>query len=160
MEAKISAALTIKYEDVGQGSPVVLLHAFPLCRAMWQPQIDAISKEYRVLAPDLRGFGGTSAFEGTPSIEQMADDIVALLDALNIQEPVALAGLSMGGYVALALARKYPQRLRALILADTRAEPDTAEGKAKRDEMIQLAESKGALAVAEQMAPNLLTAAT
>src|SRR5262245_57612857 len=112
---------TIAYDDSGTGSPLVLLHAFPLSREMWRPQRDGLSAEHRVLAPDLRGFGGTGGFTDSPSTDRMADDVAALLDKLGVTEPVALGGLSMGGYVALAFARKHPQRLRALILADTKA---------------------------------------
>lgn len=160
MRAKIDNNATIEYDETGQGSPVVLLHAFPLSRAMWRPQVEALSDDYRIITPDLRGFGGSSPFDGEPSIERMADDIAALLDYLGISEPVVLGGLSMGGYVALNFVRKYPQRLRALILADTRAEPDTAEGKAKRNEMIQLAETEHAAGIIEKMLPNLTGATT
>lgn len=160
MQVRISPTLTIEYEDNGQGRPVVLLHAFPLSHAMWRRQVEALSAEYRVIAPDLRGFGGTSAFEGTPSVEQMADDVAALLDALDTAEPIALGGLSMGGYVALAFARRYPARLRALVLADTRAEPDTTEAQVKRDENIQLVATHGVLPMVEQMLPKLVATKT
>lgn len=160
MQLEISSTLTIEYEAGGQGRPIVLLHAFPLSHVMWQSQIAALSAEHHVIAPDLRGFGGTSGFEDTPSIEQMADDVAALLDALDITEPVALCGLSMGGYVALAFARRYSERLRALILADTRAEPDTTEAQAKRNENIQLVASQGVAALVERMMPNLVAPGT
>ena len=112
----------------GKGPPVLLLHAFPLSSAMWRRQIQALQGEYRVVAPDMRGFGSTPAFTGAPSVDQMADDAAALLDELKIQAPVVVGGLSMGGYVALAFARRHAARLRALILADTRAEADDAAG--------------------------------
>src|SRR6185503_1984579 len=94
MKTDLITGGAMEYEDRGQGPPVVLLHAFPLAHAMWRPQVEA-------LAADLRGFGGTSGFERDPSIEQMADDVHALLDALKIMDRVVLGGLSMGGYVAL-----------------------------------------------------------
>src|SRR5439155_13636424 len=123
----------VGYDDAGRGKPVVLLHAFPLARSMWRPQVEALRGEFRVIVPDLRGFGETGGFTGAPSVERMADDVAALLDALKVGEPVALGGLSMGGYVALAFARRHPGRLRALVLADTRAEADTADARANRD---------------------------
>lgn len=143
-------------DDTGQGRPVVLLHGFPLDRRMWRPQVEALRAAYRVIVPDQRGFGNSPPFDGPPSIDRMADDVAALLDALGITEPVAVGGLSMGGYVALAFARRHPQRLRALILADTRAEPDNAEGKANRDRLIAAAAEHGVAAVLDAMLPKLL----
>jgi len=152
--------LSLIHRDVGQGRPVVLLHAFPLSNTMWRRQVAALKAEYRVITPNLGGFGGTAGSQDIASIDDMADSVAALLDHLEVVEPVALCGLSMGGYVALAFARKYPARVGALILADTRAEPDTAEGKSKRDEMIALASEQGAPAVVEQMLPKLVGATT
>jgi 3-oxoadipate enol-lactonase len=134
---------------------LVLLHGFPLSRDMWRPQMEALSDAFRVLAPDLPGFG-SAASTPTPSIDGMADAVARFLDAQGVTDPVALGGLSMGGYVALAFARKYPQRLRALILADTRAEPDDAAGKANRDKMIAFAGEHPAADVIEQMLPKLV----
>jgi 3-oxoadipate enol-lactonase len=150
----------IEYADAGQGSVVVLLHAFPLSREMWRPQIEALRDQYRVIAPDLRGFGGTPEFARTPFIEQMADDVSVLLDSLDINEPVTIGGLSMGGYVALAFAHKHPHRLRALILSATRAEADSDEAKAKRQQMIEFARQHSARVVVEKMLPNLLCEGT
>jgi pimeloyl-ACP methyl ester carboxylesterase len=150
----------VEYDDVGRGRPVVLLHAFPFARSLWRPQREALQAHYRVLTPDLRGFGGSAPFAGPPSLEVMADDVAGLLDALGVREPVVLGGLSMGGYVALAFARKYAARLRGLILADTRAEADSAEGKANRDRLIAVARERGTAAVLEGMLPKLLGDAT
>lgn len=124
---------------------VVLLHAFPLSSAMWQPQVEALGN---VLTPDLRGFGTQAGLTG--SIADMADDVAAMID-----EPVVLGGLSMGGYVALAFARKYPAKLRGLILADTKAEADDATGKANRDKMIAFAESHTAREVIDSVMPKM-----
>ncbi len=156
MSIRTASGRAVTYEDHGAGRPLVLLHAFPLARLMWRPQIEALSKGFRVIAPDLPGFGGTDPFAGPPSIDGMADAVAEFLDALSVTERVALAGLSMGGYVALAFARKYPDRLRALILADTRAEPDDAAGKANRDKMIAFAGEHSAQDVIDQMLPKLL----
>jgi 3-oxoadipate enol-lactonase len=156
MRCQIAPDRAITYAEAGQGSVLVWLHGFPLCHEMWQPQLTGLSSQHRVLAPDLTGFGGSSGFSGTPSMMQMAEDVASFLTAIKIPEPIILGGLSMGGYVALAFARQHPARLKALILADTRAEPDSAEGKANRDKMITLAKEKGGEAVIEQMLPKLL----
>ena len=160
MKLQIDPQSTIHYEEAGQGSIVVFLHAFPLSSAMWETQIAELAKTHRVIAPDLRGFGGTSTFAGQPSIPRMADDVALLLHGLHIVERVSIVGLSMGGYVALSFARKFPQRLSKLVLADSKAEGDTEEGKAKRLDMIELAEQGEAAAVIDAMLPNLLGAAT
>src|SRR4051794_19226116 len=132
--------------DVGEGPVVVLLHAFPLDRSMWLPQIDQLADQYRVIAPDLPGFGD-SPLRPDASIDGFADAVAEHLDEKEITGPVVLGGLSMGGYVALAFARKYPQRLRALVLADTKAEADDATAKGNRDKMIAFASSHPASAV-------------
>lgn len=156
MKKQVGPNTWIGYDEAGQNLPVVLLHAFPLCREMWWPQLRALEDRFRVIAPDLRGFGETTGFLDAPSIDQMAEDVATLLDALRITEPVVLGGLSMGGYVALAFARRFAARLRALVLADTRAEADTPEGRANRDRLIALAESQGVGAVLEQLLPKLV----
>jgi pimeloyl-ACP methyl ester carboxylesterase len=155
-EIQLGPQRTMVYDDSGQGPAVILLHGFPLSPSMWQPQAEDFAADHRVILPDLRALGERGPVEQSPSIEQMADDVAALLDKLGIQEPVALGGLSMGGYVALAFARKHPGRLRGLVLADTRAEADTEEGRANRDRMIALAAAEGPVAVVDQMIPKLL----
>jgi pimeloyl-ACP methyl ester carboxylesterase len=160
MTNQTSSDGTTTFDDAGAGPPVVLLHAFPLSRAMWRPQVEALRDAYRVIAPDLRGFGGSAGFVGTPSVEQMADDVAALLTDLQVRAPVVLGGLSMGGYVALAFARRHPDRLRALILADTRAEADDAEGRANREKTIAFARDNPARAVIDQMLPRLVSPET
>jgi 3-oxoadipate enol-lactonase len=157
MKRQLSATFSMDYDDAGHGKPVVLLHAFPLARAMWRPQVEALQAEYRVITPDLRGFGDSGGFTDAPSIRQMADDVAGLLDALGVTEPVVLGGLSMGGYVALTFARDHAARLLGLILADTRAEPDNAEGKANRDNLIAFAQRHTAADVIEQMLPKMLS---
>lgn len=135
--------------------PLVLLHAFPLSSAMWRPQVEGLKGDVRILTPDLPGFGGVPPLDSS-SVDGMAEAVVRYLDAEGVTEPVALGGLSMGGYVALAFARKYPERLRALILADTRAEPDDDAGKANRDTMIAFAGDHTAVDVIEKMLPKLV----
>jgi 3-oxoadipate enol-lactonase len=156
MKNQLSARGTISFDDVGTGLPVVLLHAFPLSRAMWAPQLEALHDSHHVIAPDLRGFGGSAAFTETPSLDRMADDVAELLDELHIRERIVLGGLSMGGYVAFAFARRHTNRLRALILADTKAEADDAEGKANRDRLIAFAAQHTGHEVLEQMLAKLV----
>jgi pimeloyl-ACP methyl ester carboxylesterase len=159
MKNQKSADGSIGFDDVGKGPAVVLLHAFPLSRLMWQAQVEALQDAYRVVCPDLRGFGDTSGFKDTPSVETMADDVARLLDELKVDRAV-VGGLSMGGYVALAFARRHAGRLRALVLADTRAEPDDEAGRANRDRLIAFATTSTGAAVAEQMLPKLVGART
>jgi pimeloyl-ACP methyl ester carboxylesterase len=134
--------------------PLVLVHGFPLDSRMWEAQVAALAPVRRVVAPDLRGFG-RSRSDAPFTLESLADDLHALLSAVGAL-PCVLAGLSMGGYVALAYVKKYPADLRGLILVDTKAEADTAEGKQGRDKMIDLACTQGAKAVADQMMPKML----
>lgn len=148
----------LAHADVGHGLPVVLLHAFPLKRMMWEPQIAALFGECRCIVPDLRGFGD-SPKSGPYSMDVMADDVIALLDALQIDR-AAVGGLSMGGYVAFNLLRRYRHRVRALLLADTRAAADTPEGLQKRDDLITLARTEGAGAVADKQVTGLIGKST
>jgi pimeloyl-ACP methyl ester carboxylesterase len=119
--------------ETGEGLPVVLLHAFPLSSAMWLEQRNDLADMCRVITPDLRGFGGSQLGFDEPSLDFMADDVAALLDRLDLSE-VVLGGLSMGGYVAMALLRRHPGRVSALVLADTKAgaDPETARDKRLR----------------------------
>jgi 3-oxoadipate enol-lactonase len=142
------------YEETGTGLPVVLLHGFPLDCRMWSAQRTALSDRFRVITPDLRGFG-KSAPPGSFSIDSLADDVHALLKDLGAL-PCVLGGLSMGGYAVLAYAKKYPADLKGLMLMDTRAEGDTSEGKEARMKMIDLVRQQGPPAVAAAMLPKLL----
>lgn len=135
----------LAYSDSGTGSPTLLLvHGFPLNRSMWDPQLGALRQHARVVAPDLRGFGASEAGPPGPlTMDQHADDLAGLLDALGLHEPVVYCGLSMGGYVGFAFWRRHRARVRALVLADTRATPDTPEGRQVRLEMAKAAERLG-----------------
>jgi pimeloyl-ACP methyl ester carboxylesterase len=160
MLSNIPAHGEIEFEDVGQGSVIVLLHAFPFSHRMWRPQITALQEHHHVVAPTLRGFGNSAGWKETPSIGRIADDVRALLDTLHIVESVTVCGLSMGGYVALAFARMFPRRVRALILADTRAEADSQEARSKRDDNIEFAREHSAHEFVERMLPNMISAQT
>jgi pimeloyl-ACP methyl ester carboxylesterase len=128
----------IAYEDRGTGPGLVLLHAFPLDSSLWEHQAGALADRFRVIVPDLPGFGGSAVSAGL-TVDSIADVVAELLDHLGVNERVVVGGLSMGGYAALAFARLYPQRVRALVLADTKADPDDEAGRANRDKLIQLA---------------------
>jgi len=149
----------IHYDEAGRRAaavPVVaLLHGFPLDNRVFEAQVAALSGSFRVIAPDLPGFGrsrGDHAF----TIASLADDVHTLLRYLGAL-PCALGGLSMGGYVAQAFAKKYPADLTALILIDTKSEADNAEAKEKRNKMIELARTGGSRAVADAMLPSMIT---
>lgn len=148
------------YEETsGAGATLVLLHGFPFDRSMWREQLDELGDEFRVVAPDLRGLGETRLGEGEASIEGMAEDVFALFDELKL-ERVILCGLSMGGYVAFEFMRKFPERVRALVLADTRPQADTEEGRRAREESAQRALKEGVTSIVDSMLPKLLSAAT
>ena len=156
MQLQLSSETQISYDNAGAGQPLVLLHAFPLSHQMWSDQIREFAPDYQVIAPDARGFGETSAFDAEPSLQTVAQDVGALLDKLNVTQPIILCGLSMGGYAALEFARQFPQRLAGLILCDTRADADSDEARKARDEMIEFAQSHSGEEVAEKMLPKLL----
>lgn len=150
--------VTLATRDVGSGAPLLLLHAFPLSGAMWQPQIDALASDYRLLVPDLPGFGDTPLPDVPYTLDDLADTLAALLDEKGLEQ-VTLAGLSMGGYIAFSMLRYHPQRISALILADTRAGADTEQGKAGRETNARLVETEGSAAIADKMLPSLLSPA-
>ena len=118
--------------EAGAGRPLVLLHAFPLSSAMWLDQREELGEVCRVITPDLRGFGGSLLGADQPNLDEMADDVLALIDRMGLDR-VVLGGLSMGGYVAMAFLRRYPQRLAGLVLADTKASADTEPAAANRE---------------------------
>ena len=123
MKALING-VTINYSDQGQGLPLVFIHAFPLSKAMWQPQVDALSASYRIITLDLRGHGESDTVLWNWTLEDYAADVIGLLDHLGVSKAVCI-GLSMGGYTLLSMYRTYPDRVQAMVLADTRAQADT-----------------------------------
>ena len=150
----------IAYDDIGAGTPVVLIHAFPLCRKMWTPQRAAVSRAHRVLTPDVFGFGDSELPADGWTMDGMADAFAAWLTGIGVTEPVVFGGLSMGGYVALAFARRHPRRVKGLILADTRADADSTETKANRDKTIEFVNQHSAAAQIEKMLPTMLSEST
>ncbi|MEP6592366.1 MAG: alpha/beta fold hydrolase [Acidobacteriota bacterium] len=150
---------SVRCLEAGAGWPVVLLHAFPLNAEMWRPQLEQVPQGWRFIAPDLRGFGPNAAIapggSAPPTMDDFSDDVSGLMDALEIPE-ATIGGLSMGGYVAFALCRRAPERFTGIVLADTRPQADTAEGRDGRRKLIELVRTSGAGAVADQMLPKLL----
>jgi len=147
---------SLHYRDAGSGNDVVLLlHAFPLSSAMWEPQLRALAARFRVIAPDYRGLGQSRPAPEATTMESVANDVLALLRALGIRR-AGVAGLSMGGYVAFELYRRAPELFRALALCDTRPTADGVEAKANRETFAQNALSKGLAWVADDFGPKLL----
>jgi pimeloyl-ACP methyl ester carboxylesterase len=152
---------TLSYFDSAPGDPradvLVLIHAFPLGAGMWEGQPRALPPGWRLIAPDLRGFGGSTIGEpdDNPSIDDYAADVTDLLRELHIGFAV-IGGCSMGGYAALAVARRAPALVRALILIDSKVMADTSEGRANRRGMLALLERAGPSGVAREMMPKLL----
>ena len=152
--------IEMAYDDTGgSGAALVLLHGFPFDRSMWRGQASALGGEFRVVAPDLRGLGETPLGDGAVTMEVLAEDVAALLDELSLGR-VVLGGLSMGGYVAFEFFRKFPERVRALVLADTRPQAETQEGRRAREENAQRALKEGVAPIVESLLPKLLSAAT
>lgn len=145
---------TVGFDEAGAGTPVLLLHGFPHDRTLWSPQLAAPPSGTRLIAPDLPGFGESARID-VPSLDEWADWCMAFCDALALTR-VVVAGLSMGGYLAFSLWRRHPERISALVLADTRAGADSDEGRSKRLAMQQVAREKGSAAIAEAMLPGMV----
>lgn len=141
------------------GDPLLLIHGFPLGSAMWRPQVESPPPGWRVIAPDLRGFGNSPAPAGPVTMDSMADDLAALLAGLGVSSAV-VCGLSMGGYVAFALLRRHPSLVRGLVLCDTKADADTEEVRRGRLQSAARVEAEGTGSVVEAMLPKLLSPAT
>ena len=146
--------------EQGTGPAILFVHGFPLDHTMWEGQFDEFAATHRVIAPDLRGFGQSDVSEETVSMEQFADDLYALLQAMNVATPIVLCGLSMGGYIAWEFVRKYPEALQGLILCDTKATADTAEGVTNREKMAKLVLRHGPESISDAMLPSLICKAT
>ncbi len=146
--------VNLAYEEHGTGTPVILAHGFPFNRSIWYPIVPSLKQKARLILPDLRGHGQSPVPEGVYSMRLMAEDLRALMDSLQIEKAV-LAGHSMGGYVSLAFAKAYPQRVAGMALVATQAAADSPERRAGRQHMIEEMRRKGIKAVADGMAPAL-----
>jgi len=142
------------YEVHGAGAPILFLHGFPFSGEMWKPLVPSLSRDHRVIVPDLRGHGRSEA-SAEISMGGFARDLTALLDAIDEPRPVVVVGMSMGGYIAFELYRRAPERVRALVLANTRAQADRPEDAKARRETARRALAEGSAVVAEAMLPKL-----
>lgn len=135
--------ISLAYDDCGTGLPLLLIHGFPLSRHIWTPQLAALGGEFRLIAPDLRGFGESDAPDGPYSMDVFADDMIALLDHLGI-ERAAVCGMSMGGYVLLNMLDRYPRRVSGACFMVTRAGGDDEAGRERRLALAREVLAKGA----------------
>jgi len=137
------AVVELAHDDRGHGAPVVLLHAFPTDRTLWNEVATTLAdKEWRIITPDFRGFGASALGHDTPDLNVVADDVIALLDRLGIDTAV-IGGLSLGGYVTMNIVARYPERLRGFILADTKAAADDEAGAERRRAIADTVERDG-----------------
>lgn len=154
MKARLDGG-EVCFEAYGEGPAVVFLHAFPLSASMWDAQCEALAPAHRVVRFDARGFGGSPPGGLAFTMDRIADDAAALLERLGVERAV-VAGCSMGGYAALAFARRHARRLAGLVLLDTKAGPDTEEARAGRRALAERVLADGAPAAAEAFLPRLL----
>ncbi len=141
--------------DEGDGPVVLLIHGFPLDHTMWDAQRRALRDRYRVIIPDLRGFGRSASATAPLTIPGLAEELAMLLDAVGAADPVTVCGLSMGGCVALAFVKQYAARMSGLVLCDMRSVGDSAEGQATRRKMAERVMTEGSTIAAEAMMPRL-----
>ena len=148
--------ITVGYDDEGGGEPLVLIHGHPFDRSMWRPQVEAFSRAgWRVIAPDLRGYGETTVVPGTTTLETFARDLAGLLERLAV-DGIVLGGLSMGGQVVMEFYRLFPQRVRGLVLADTSARAETEAGKRLRHSTADRLLREGMAPYAEEVLPKMV----
>ncbi len=151
---------SISYDTAGEGLPLIFIHGFPLSRKVWEPQISGLASYARVILPDLRGHGDSDALPGPYSMDTLAEDCISLMNNLGITQPALVCGLSMGGYVAFAMYRKFADRIAGLILSATRAAGESDEGKAARETAITTAKNNGVNAIADSMLHKMFAPAT
>ncbi|MEC3982070.1 alpha/beta fold hydrolase [Amycolatopsis sp. H20-H5] len=145
------------YDDVGTGTPLVLVHGHPFNRTMWRPQAERFSRDgWRVITPDLRGYGDSPVVPGKTGLDTFAADLIRLADHLGLGRFV-LGGLSMGGQIVMETHRRYPERLAGLLLADTSPQADTEEGKRVRNETADRLLAEGMPGYATEVLPKMVT---
>lgn len=151
--------IEIGYDDTGSGDPLVLVHGHPFDRSMWRPQAEVFIQEgWRVICPDLRGYGASTVVHGKTTLDVFARDLAGLLDHLGL-ERVVIGGLSMGGQIVMEFVRLYPERVRGLLLADTFAEAETAAGKLARNEAADRLLREGMGPYADEVLPKMVAPA-
>jgi pimeloyl-ACP methyl ester carboxylesterase len=154
VKVRLKSGTIINYLDQGDGHAVLLIHAFPLNHTMWQPQTAHLSRRFRIIAPDVRGFG--ESLPPTPwTMMQVCEDLKEFVDILDL-ESYAVVGISMGGYIALPFTFWFPDRVRQLVLADTRARGDNEAEKQARTEMMATLVREGIQVLPKLMLPRLL----
>jgi 3-oxoadipate enol-lactonase len=150
----------LAYTDSGNGPAVLFLHGFPFDHSMWHSQAEFLSRcGFRAIAPDLRGLGDTPWSGEIATMEDMAHDAAALLDELNVEHAV-VCGLSMGGYVAFEFVHLFPERVRGLVLAGTRAPADNEQEKAGREQQVMTMLRAGMVPISIATLPKLLAPRT
>ncbi|MBN1303159.1 MAG: alpha/beta hydrolase [Anaerolineales bacterium] len=142
------------YARYGSGTPMVLLHGYPLDHSVWEPVVPLLSAQYDLIAPDLRGFGRTRAIEDSCTVYEMASDIVHLLDRLELGS-VYIAGHSMGGYISLALIDHWPERVSGLALVASKVMSDDLVTRKNRYAVIEQIKNSGVEIVARSMPARL-----
>lgn len=161
MATRIINGITLGYEEAGDGqNAVVLVHGHPFDRSMWRGQVGAIARAgWRVVAPDLRGYGESTVVPGKTTLDVFADDVAALLDSLGIAS-VVMTGLSMGGQIAMEFCRRHPARILGVVLAATSPWAETAEGRRSRNAMADRLLAEGMGPYAEEALPRMLASGT
>lgn len=151
--------ITIAYDDVGTGvGTLLLVHGHPFNRTMWRPQLEFMAGAgWRVIAPDLRGYGESTVVPGTTTLDVFARDLAGLLDYLGLPD-VVIGGLSMGGQIVMDFARQYPERVRGILLAATFPQAETDEGKRNRRTMADRLLRDGMDGYAHDVLPRMLAA--
>ena len=145
----------LHYETLGEGPDLVLLHPFPTNHRFWMGVADMLASRYRLIAYDLRAHGDSSPGNGPATMERHAADLARLCDVAKVNKAI-FAGVSIGGYVLFEFWRRHRERVAALILANTRATPDTDEGRAARLKSIEDVSNNGPASFLESMIPKLL----
>lgn len=148
--------IDIAYDDQGDGLPVLFVHGHPFDRSLWRPQVEHLRGRYRVITPDLRGYGETTVVPGTTPLGVFADDLIGLLDHLGLDQ-VVLCGLSMGGQIVMELHRAHPSRVRALVLADTFPEGETPDGREMRYGMAERLVREGMGPYADEVLDKMIS---
>jgi len=147
----------LAYDQNGKGIPLLLIHGYPLSRKIWDSQMDGLANIASMIRVDLRGHGESYPFEGVYQMDILADDCYKLLQHINVDPPIVVCGLSMGGYITFALYRHYPDLFKGMILTSTRAAADSVQGKASREAGIKSALENGTASIVNGMAPKLVS---